>query len=119
MRNSRLLLNRCLRWRCWDSCRLRQPSSRAGGNAYILAIEPEHENLRRLFFNVDANRGLPITVLPHALGDAAGVLEIEPNMEDRGGTRTRRVGAAGSNGYKVECKPLMQMLNKTTRGSLK
>jgi FkbM family methyltransferase len=87
-------------------------ASRAGGNAYILAIEPEHENLRRLFFNVDANRGLPITVLPHALGDAAGVLEIEPNMADRGGARTRRVGATGSNGYQVECKPLIQMLRQ-------
>ena len=42
----------------------------ANSNARILAIEPELENLRRLRFNLDANPGLPIRVLPVALGAA-------------------------------------------------
>ena len=33
-------------------------ASCAGANARILAIEPESENLRRLRFNIEANRGL-------------------------------------------------------------
>jgi len=64
-------------------------ASCAGGNASILAIEPERENLRRLRFNIDANPGLPIRVLPCALGDKEGQLALEINHRDRGGTRTR------------------------------
>ena len=39
-------------------------ASCAGGDARILAIEPERETLRRLRFNIEANAGLPIQVLP-------------------------------------------------------
>jgi FkbM family methyltransferase len=85
-------------------------ASCAGGNARILAIEPEPENLRRLRFNLDANGGLPIRVLPHALGESTGTLEIELNTTDRGGTRTRPVGDTSGNGVRVECKPLAQVL---------
>ena len=52
-------------------------ASRAGRDATILAIEPERENLRRLRFNIEANAGLPIGVLPHALGEAAALLGIK------------------------------------------
>jgi hypothetical protein len=51
--------------------------SRAGANARILAIEPDRENLRRLRFNIEANGGLPIQVLPHAIGEPAGAVESE------------------------------------------
>jgi hypothetical protein len=47
-------------------------ASCAGGNARILAVEPESGNLRRLRFNIGANTGVPIQVLPHALGESAG-----------------------------------------------
>lgn len=83
-------------------------ASCAGSNARILAVEPERENLRRLRFNIDANRGLPIRVLPHALGDTAGTVEIEIDTADRGGTRTRPMRAGG--GVAVESKPLVQLL---------
>ena len=49
-------------------------ASCAGANARILAIEPERENLRRLRFNIEANAGLPIQVLPRA-GDAGTSVE--------------------------------------------
>jgi FkbM family methyltransferase len=86
-------------------------AAHAGGQARILAIEPERENLRRLRFNLDANPGLPISVLPHALGASAGTLAIEANLEDRGGTRTRSDDGS-VNAARVPCKTLLEMLNE-------
>jgi FkbM family methyltransferase len=85
-------------------------ASCAGANARILAIEPERENLRRLRFNIEANAGLPIQVLPHALGESAGTVEIEPNTSDRASTRTRPMDDSAGGGFQVECKPLAQVL---------
>jgi FkbM family methyltransferase len=85
-------------------------ASSAGGNARILAIEPERENLRRLRFNIEANAGVPIQLLPHALGESAGTLAIEPNTTDRGGTRTRPSEESAGGGVQVECKTLAQVL---------
>jgi FkbM family methyltransferase len=67
-------------------------ASRAGQKARILAIEPEPGNLRRLEFNVRANPGVPITVIPKALSDEAGVVAVELDRRDRGGTRTKKIG---------------------------
>ncbi len=87
-------------------------ASCAHGHARILAIEPERENLRRLRFNIGANKGLPIQVLPHALGASAGKVEIEPHASDRGGTRTRKIDGLAGGGMRVECKPLAQVLEQ-------
>jgi FkbM family methyltransferase len=70
-------------------------ASRAGQQARILAIEPEPGNLRRLEFNVRANPGVPITIVPKALSDEAGVVAIELDRRDRGGTRTKKIDQAG------------------------
>ena len=70
-------------------------ASRAGQQARILAIEPEPGNLRRLEFNVGANPGVPITVIPKALSDEAGVVAVELDRRDRGGTRTKKIDQAG------------------------
>jgi FkbM family methyltransferase len=67
-------------------------ASRAGQDARILAIEPEPGNLRRLEFNVRANPGVPITIIPKALSDEAGVVAVELDQRDRGGTRTKKIG---------------------------
>jgi FkbM family methyltransferase len=66
-------------------------ASRAGQQARILAIEPEPGNLRRLEFNVRANPGVPITIIPKALSDEAGVVAVELDRRDRGGTRTKKI----------------------------
>lgn len=87
-------------------------ASCAHGHARILAIEPERENLRRLRFNIGANKGLPIQVLPHALGASAGKVEIVPHASDRGGTRTRKIDGLAGGGMRVECKPLAQVLEQ-------
>ena len=70
-------------------------ASRAGQQARILAIEPEPGNLRRLQFNVRANPGVPITIIPKALSDEAGVVAVELDRRDRGGTRTKKIDQAG------------------------
>ncbi len=69
-------------------------ASCAGTRANIVAIEPDRENLRRLRFNIDANAGLPIHVVPCALGEAEGRLALEPHLTDRGGTRTRPLSSS-------------------------
>jgi FkbM family methyltransferase len=69
-------------------------ASRTGQEARILAIEPEPGNLRRLEFNVGANPGVPITIIPKALSDEAGVVAVELDRRDRGGTRTKKIDQA-------------------------
>jgi FkbM family methyltransferase len=71
-------------------------ASRAGQEARILAIEPESGNLRRLEFNIRANPGVPITIIPKALSDEAGVVAVELDRRDRGGTRTKKIEQAGA-----------------------
>src|ERR1700730_15942704 len=66
-------------------------ASRAGQHARILAIEPEPGNLRRLEFNVRANPDVPITIVPKALSDEAGVVAVGLDRADRGGTRTKKI----------------------------
>ncbi len=69
-------------------------ASSAGRQARILAIEPEPGNLSRLEFNIRANPGVPITIIPKALSDEAGVVAVELDRRDRGGTRTTKIGQA-------------------------
>jgi FkbM family methyltransferase len=69
-------------------------AARAGPGARILAIEPEPGNLRRLGFNIAANPGVPIKVVPKALSDEAGHVAVELDRRDRGGTRTKKITQA-------------------------
>jgi FkbM family methyltransferase len=87
-------------------------ASRAGQEAHILAIEPEPGNLRRLEFNVGANPGVPITVIPKALSDETGVVAVELDRRDRGGTRTRKIdqAAASSETIRVPSQALLDVL---------
>ena len=68
----------------------------AGAQARILAIEPEPGNLERLHFNIGANPGVPITAVAKALSDEPGVVAVELNRRDRGGTRTKKLDRDGS-----------------------
>jgi len=49
-----------------------------------------------LEFNVRANPGVPITIIPKALSDEAGVVAVELDRRDRGGTRTKKIDQAGA-----------------------
>ena len=89
-------------------------ASRAGRDARILAIEPEAGNLRRLRFNIDANPGVPIKVIPTALSDEVGELAIELHPRDRGGSRTQKlIGSKSSDGaIRVPSQTLLQLLTQ-------
>jgi len=82
-------------------------ASKAGPGAKIVAVEPDKANLRRLRFNIAANPGVPIRVLPIALGEAPGMVAVEPNHRDRGGTQARpcEIGT-------VECLTLLEVLQR-------
>lgn len=85
----------------------------AGKTARILAIEPESGNLRRLDFNLQANPGIPIKVIPTALSDKSGRLSIALDRRDRGGTRTTRIDQAGlsPDGSSVPAQALLEVLS--------
>jgi FkbM family methyltransferase len=84
----------------------------AGKGARILAIEPEPGNLRRLKFNVEANPGLPIEIIPTALSDEASELVIALDRRDRGGSRTRKPlqGEPPATAPRVLAQALLQVL---------
>jgi FkbM family methyltransferase len=69
-------------------------ASCAGSAARILAIEPEPGNFARLAFNVRANPGAPIKIVAKALSDEAGVVAVELDRRDRGGTRIKKIVTA-------------------------
>jgi FkbM family methyltransferase len=94
-------------------------ASYAGSAADILAFEPEPENLRRLRFNVAANPGLHVRIMPIALGAAPGRVTLEVGLSDRGGTRVRPPAANDqSGGPTVECRPLAAVLKEQNAVSI-
>ena len=87
-------------------------ASRASASAKILAIEPELENLARMRFNIAANAGIPIRVLPIALGEHAGTVALEIDRRDKGGTFTRPLNNDEGASVTVECRPLLDVLRQ-------
>jgi FkbM family methyltransferase len=85
-------------------------ASRAGQEARILAVEPEPGNLRRLEFNVRANPGVPISIIPKALSDEPGVVAVELDRRDRGGTRIKKIGQAEASTATI-CVPSQTLLD--------
>jgi len=76
--------------------------------------------LRRLRFNVDANPGVPIKVIPTALSDEDGELAIELHPRDRGGNRTTKlVGSKSSDpAMRVPSQTLLQLLKQERLGAI-
>jgi FkbM family methyltransferase len=89
-------------------------AARTGGNARILAIEPDRQSVGRLQFNLAANPGLPIQVFAHALDGQAGDVVIQFDDRDRGGTRAvagvRR--AETPDQIVVQCRTLLDVLGQ-------
>jgi len=86
-------------------------ASCAGPEARILAIEPEPENVRRLRFNLEANPGIGVRVLPLALGEREEEIAVELHRYDRGGTRTRPLMQDEPAGIiRTKCRPLLDVL---------
>lgn len=83
-----------------------------GLEARIFAIEPEAGNFERLLFNIQSNPGVRIRAIQIALSDEAGELMVERPSRDRGGTRTRKNLAAGSEtaSQRVEARTLLRLV---------
>jgi FkbM family methyltransferase len=101
-------------------------ASYAGPTAKIVAIEPEPENVGRLRFNIAANSDLPIRVVPLALGETNGLVALDIDRRDRGGTRTRALPDADQTGkldaeshaLLVECRTLVEVIRQEGMSSI-
>jgi FkbM family methyltransferase len=88
-------------------------AARGGDRARILAIEPQPGILDRLRFNLAANPGAKVDVLPIALSDRDGVAELVLDADDSGGTHLdKRTATRGAGGrvVTVPCKTLVAAL---------
>jgi FkbM family methyltransferase len=101
-------------------------ASRCGKRARILAIEPQPGILQRLRFNLAANPGLTVDVVPIAVADREGMVNLMLDGSDSGGTHIDKQnatrGGAGSHAVSVPCKPLAAILAErdfTTLDALK
>jgi FkbM family methyltransferase len=88
-------------------------ASRGGARARALAIEPQPGILERLQFNIRANKDFNVVVLPMAVADRDGEMELVIDERDSGGTRLNKTGAtaSGSKSVRVSCRPLLAILD--------
>ena len=93
-------------------------ASRAA-KARILAIEPQPGILDRLRFNLAANPGVKVDVLPIALADRDGTVDLLLDTSDSGGTHieTATRNEAGAS-VAVPCKPLVSVLREAGIASI-
>ena len=93
-------------------------ASRAA-KARILAIEPQPGILDRLRFNLAANPDVKVDVLPIAVADRDGSVELVLDTSDSGGTHieTATRNEAGVS-VSVPCKPLVSVLHEAGIASI-
>jgi FkbM family methyltransferase len=88
-------------------------ANRGAARARILAAEPQPGILERLRFNLSANAGLEVTVLPLAVADREGEVELVINPRDSGGTHldAAQASAQDAERVRVPCQPLTAILH--------
>lgn len=89
-------------------------ASRGGARSRILAVEPQPGIVDRLRFNVQLNAGSNIAILPIAVADREGEMELVINERDSGGTRLDKGGAItpGTAAVRVACRTLAAILDQ-------
>jgi FkbM family methyltransferase len=89
-------------------------ASRSGARARILALEPQPGIVERLRFNVKINPSANVAILPIAVADREGRLDLVIDERDRGGTRLAEVGPVGpdAKAVSVMCRPLAAILDE-------
>jgi FkbM family methyltransferase len=88
-------------------------AARAQGRARILAIEPQPGIIERLRFNLAANPAARVDVLPLAVTDREGTIDLVIDGNDSGGTHIDKKTATrggGAHAVTVPCKPLLAIL---------
>ena len=89
-------------------------AARGGPRTRILAIEPQPGIVERLRFNLEANAGFEFTVLPIAVADREGEIDLVIDPRDSGGTHlgVGRPAASGAETVCVRCRPLLAILRE-------
>jgi FkbM family methyltransferase len=89
-------------------------AARGGTRTRVLAIEPQPGIAQRLAYNRRANPHLNIDLVPVAVADHEGELDLLIDARDSGGTRVNKTGAAASGGETVRtrCQPLATILHE-------
>jgi FkbM family methyltransferase len=86
-------------------------AGRSRGRARVLAIEPQPGIIERLAFNLRANPELPIEMVPVAVTDHDGVVELAIDPRDSGGTQVvKDTATQGAETVRVRCRPLAAIL---------
>ena len=87
-------------------------AARAGARARVLAIEPQPGILERLTYNREANPDLNIEIVPCAVANREGEIELLIDARDSGDTRLKKGNAAphGGETVRVRCRPLVTIL---------
>src|SRR5262245_40549374 len=87
--------------------------ARSGGRSRILAVEPQPGIVDRLSFNRSANPTFDITVLPVAVTDRDGEVELVIHDRDRGGSHVNKTAAAtNAQAVPVPSRPLLALVNE-------
>jgi FkbM family methyltransferase len=87
-------------------------AARGGDRARCLAIEPQPGIVDRARFNFAANPALKIEIIPMAIADHDGSVDMIINRRDSGGSHIRSGSAAAKDAelVRVPCRPLGAML---------
>jgi len=95
-------------------------ASRAGAGATILAAEPQPGIRERLAFNAGLNSSLNIKVVPVAVTDRDGEVELIIRPSDRAGSYVNKGGGPidGAENVRVRCRPLMAILREAGLASV-
>jgi FkbM family methyltransferase len=95
-------------------------ASRGGPHARVLAAEPQPGIVERFRFNVCSNPGFDITVLPVAVADRDGEIDLVIQVRDRGGTHVDRGEARANDGDKVRvpCRRLLGVIEEAAISSI-
>lgn len=87
-------------------------ASHGGAHARVLAVEPQPGIVERLMFNVRSNPEFDISVLPVAVTDREGEIDLVIQVRDRAGSHVDRGEARAHDGEKlrVPTRPLLALL---------
>ena len=88
-------------------------ASAAGPMARILAVEPQPGIVERLTFNLRANTDHNVVILPIAVSDRDGDVELIIDERDSGGTHLNKGATTmtGTAAVPVPCRPLIAILD--------
>ena len=94
-------------------------ATRGGAQARVLAVEPQPGIVERLQFNVRRNPGFDVTVLPVAVADREGEIDLVIHQRDRAGSYVDgRRPQRRRKGVRVRCRPLIALMQEAGFASI-